>query len=88
MTWAEQFKLNKLLLVTILAGQWSEWSTFSACSAICEGGVMVQCKRPVPSHASLPCPGSTTQVLACNTAPCGATILMNTLKTVFLNMKI
>ncbi len=60
------------------AGQWSEWSTFSSCSVTCGGGVKIrtrQCNSPVSSHASLPCSGSTTDVLACNTAPCGGTIL-------------
>ncbi len=54
------------------------WSNWSACSAICDGGVQTRtCTNPTPQNGGADCSGSSSQT--CNTHPCGTPNSCNTI---------
>jgi hypothetical protein len=55
-------------------GDWTAWSSWSACSASCGGGTQTQtrtCTNPSLDAGGSGCIGSNTQSQACNTTACG-----------------
>ncbi|MFA6392618.1 MAG: hypothetical protein WCW54_00830 [Candidatus Paceibacterota bacterium] len=56
-----------------IAGGWSAWSSFGACSLSCGGGTQSQsrtCTNPTPAYGGAYCVGSSTQSQSCNTQAC------------------
>jgi hypothetical protein len=56
-----------------VAGGWSEWGKFSACTRSCGGGVKHAervCNNPAPRDGGLFCLGESRQYKICNTKPC------------------
>lgn len=56
-----------------LAGNWGQWSNYTACTADCGGGLMNRtriCNDPEPLNNGLFCPGNDTEVVECNTLEC------------------
>ncbi|XP_060564396.1 coadhesin-like [Ruditapes philippinarum] len=56
-------------------GHWSVWSTWSSCSATCDGGTKVrtrQCNNPAPSGNGRVCIGNSEDKNICNTGSCPA----------------
>ncbi|XP_073488988.1 LOW QUALITY PROTEIN: SCO-spondin-like [Aquarana catesbeiana] len=55
-------------------GVWSPWGEWSACDALCQGGVRSRnrkCENPPPKNGGLPCRGESVQTESCNLQPCG-----------------
>lgn len=51
-------------------GQWTLWSTWTACSAVCGVGVSVRkrdCAEPMPLYGGLPCEGPKIEEIPCDT---------------------
>lgn len=63
-------------------GQWNCWTTWSACSVTCKGGVQSQmrsCNNPSPQHGGKNCSGESMVTRSCNVRPCpGSYILITT----------
>ncbi|VDH96262.1 Hypothetical predicted protein [Mytilus galloprovincialis] len=54
-------------------GNWTEWSPWNECSALCGGGMKVrdrECSNPVSQYGGDPCFGNTTNIETCNEDPC------------------
>ncbi|XP_076099012.1 SCO-spondin-like isoform X4 [Mytilus galloprovincialis] len=54
-------------------GNWTEWSSWNECSALCGGGLKVrdrECSNPVSQYGGDPCFGNTTNIETCNEDPC------------------
>lgn len=54
-------------------GQWSAWSTFSACNASCGGGIQVRsraCNDSRPMYGGKECEGPSMNEQVCNTQKC------------------
>ena len=49
-------------------GYWSEWGTWSECSASCNGGTQTRTRNCAPINAN--CSGSNIQRRSCNESPC------------------
>ncbi|WAR31012.1 HMCN1-like protein, partial [Mya arenaria] len=56
-----------------VAGNWSEWVTWSTCSATCNGGLEHRnrsCSNPAPQYGGQDCVGNGTESKTCFLAPC------------------
>ncbi|XP_012942941.1 hemicentin-1 [Aplysia californica] len=56
-----------------MEGNWGAWSTWTACSLSCGGGIHFrrrQCDNPRPQNGGSFCPGPDTQQDYCNNEPC------------------
>ncbi|XP_015687440.1 A disintegrin and metalloproteinase with thrombospondin motifs 13 [Protobothrops mucrosquamatus] len=65
--------LEDLSPVSMVHGQWSSWTSFSACSRSCGGGIATrqrQCNNPRPAFGGQPCQGEALQAEMCNLQPC------------------
>jgi hypothetical protein len=54
-------------------GGWSGWSDSTNCDKPCGGGTKTQtrhCTNPAPANGGLPCVGSSSQTITCNTDAC------------------
>ncbi|CAG5895700.1 unnamed protein product [Menidia menidia] len=54
-------------------GHWSAWTEWSACDALCGGGVRQRkrtCSTPPPKNGGRECEGMTQQSQSCNNQPC------------------
>ncbi|KAK3092788.1 hypothetical protein FSP39_007241 [Pinctada imbricata] len=54
-------------------GQWGKWISFSACTASCGHGIIVQnraCDQPAPKYGGQACKGNNTRTISCNVTPC------------------
>nr|XP_022332685.1 coadhesin-like isoform X2 [Crassostrea virginica] len=54
-------------------GGWSDWSSFSECSATCGGGITTRlrsCTHPVPAHGGRSCSGDSHSTEHCNLHSC------------------
>ena len=54
-------------------GNWSDWSSWTACSRKCAGGVKARertCNNPEPSKGGKTCEGEAEEEAACNEEPC------------------
>ncbi|XP_060106635.1 A disintegrin and metalloproteinase with thrombospondin motifs 13 [Heteronotia binoei] len=70
--------LGDLGPITAVHGHWSSWTSFTACSRSCGGGVVArrrQCNSPRPAFGGHPCEGEAFQAEMCNTQPCRTTQL-------------
>lgn len=57
----------------IIDGGWSDWGSWSSCSAPCGGGQRSRsrtCSEPAPSCGGTLCDGSDSETDSCNTASC------------------
>lgn len=60
-------------------GGFSEWSSWSECSASCGGGVHGRertCTSPPPRHAGKDCKGESFETRTCNNEECGMCVCM------------
>lgn len=56
-----------------IPGGWSEWTSWTACSASCAGGSRVRertCTKPAPRYGGPYCEGEGEDEEECNTDPC------------------
>ncbi|XP_045170493.2 coadhesin-like isoform X2 [Mercenaria mercenaria] len=56
-------------------GGWTDWSTWTKCSATCGGGFESRkrtCSNPVPSALGRYCDGDSTEIVSCNTDACAS----------------
>lgn len=56
-------------------GGWTPWSSWSVCSATCDGGTQTRtrtCTNPAPANGGTACTGQSTENRACNTQACTA----------------
>ncbi|XP_075041887.1 A disintegrin and metalloproteinase with thrombospondin motifs 13 isoform X2 [Mixophyes fleayi] len=70
--------LEELSPVSVVHGVWSRWSSYSACSRSCGGGVLVrtrQCNNPRPAFGGRSCAGADLQAEMCNVQACATTQL-------------
>ncbi|XP_063791919.1 A disintegrin and metalloproteinase with thrombospondin motifs 13 isoform X2 [Pseudophryne corroboree] len=70
--------LEELSPLSAVHGVWSSWSSFTACSRTCGGGVIVrkrQCNNPRPAFGGRSCEGSGLQAQMCNMQACETTQL-------------
>ncbi|XP_054853580.1 A disintegrin and metalloproteinase with thrombospondin motifs 13 isoform X2 [Eublepharis macularius] len=70
--------LEDLDPIAAVHGHWSSWTSFTACSRSCGGGVVVrrrQCNNPRPAFGGHPCEGQNLQAEMCNVQPCLTTQL-------------
>ncbi|VDI00055.1 Hypothetical predicted protein, partial [Mytilus galloprovincialis] len=54
-------------------GNWTEWSSWNACSVTCGGGMKFRdrnCSNPDPQYGGDHCFGNTTNIETCNADPC------------------
>ena len=54
-------------------GGWGEWSSWSVCNKICNGGIQYterRCDNPTPSHGGDYCIGERKRYKVCNTQVC------------------
>ena len=54
-------------------GQWGEWSSYTECTATCDGGTYTRtrkCNNPAPVRGGMYCNGSPDETAPCNTDPC------------------
>ena len=59
--------------ILVVNGGWSEWSSYSSCSAECGGGTRTRtrtCTNPAPLNGGTYCPGDATETSSCNTQSC------------------
>ncbi|WAQ94734.1 TSP2-like protein [Mya arenaria] len=59
--------------VSVVNGNWSAWSGYTACSVTCGGGFMTRsrtCDSPKPDPEGKPCEGNSTQTEICNIDIC------------------
>nr|XP_056716174.1 A disintegrin and metalloproteinase with thrombospondin motifs 13 [Euleptes europaea] len=70
--------LEDLNPIAAVHGHWSSWTSFTACSRSCGGGVVArrrQCNNPRPAFGGHPCEGEDLQAQMCNLQPCLTTQL-------------
>lgn len=61
------------MFIFIVDGGWSEWQTWSPCSAKCDKGTryrMRSCSRPEPEGFGQDCNGESVQTSICHVEPC------------------
>ncbi|KIH51342.1 thrombospondin type 1 domain protein [Ancylostoma duodenale] len=58
--------------ITLPPSQWSEWGPFGQCTASCGGGQHMRQRQCNHGCSSCQCIGPSTEIQACNTAPCPA----------------
>ena len=73
----------RLLLVTVMDGNYTEWSPWGNCSATCGGGLKQRqrtCTNPKPGYGGKDCAaiGSDTDSAVCNLNPCPGKALFST----------
>lgn len=64
---------DDLLVLGFSDGAWSQWSSWSACSKTCSGGIQIRkrtCSNPIPQFGGRRCLGDSKEEQRCNTTPC------------------
>ena len=72
-----QLHQNSILFSAIIDGGWSDFGSWSDCSAECGGGTQSRsrtCTNPAPGDGGADCEGDAVEERACNTDPCPGTI--------------
>ena len=62
-----------LIPVSEVDGGWSDWTSFSKCSATCGGGISTRsrsCTHPAPAYGGRSCSGDSHSSGHCNTQSC------------------
>ena len=61
------------MALSSVAGGWSAWSSYGACSVTCGTGSKSRtrsCTNPSPSNGGADCSGDSTETADCNTESC------------------
>ena len=61
------------ILLFIVNGGWSDWTSFGDCSKTCGGGIKTRqrtCTNPAPANGGKDCKGSSSDSMSCNEQGC------------------
>ena len=68
-----KYSLHLFLILILIDGDWSRWTSWSMCTASCNGGLMTRdrnCNNPKPSSIGSYCNGFNRDSKLCNTEKC------------------
>ena len=72
------FPLTLVIFRDPINGHWAEWSSWSNCSATCDGGKRTRsrtCTDPAPLNGGRPCDGSADEDETCNEQACESKLM-------------
>ncbi|XP_070574887.1 SCO-spondin-like [Ptychodera flava] len=72
--WVQEESCMGELMYCPVDGNFTEWTPWPDCPVPCGGATIMRnrsCTNPAPMHGGRDCEGNTTEIMDCNTMPCG-----------------